>query len=187
MRIQEMARTECFDVLARARFGRLGCAYDNQPYVVPIYFACDETHLYGVATFGKKIEWMRANPLVCVEVEEVASHNQWETVVIFGRYEEMPDRPEWQCQRAHAHELLRKRPMWWQPAYVASTHRGVPHSLIPVFYRIRIDEITGHRALPDDQGRAPESSSSTSRSRHAHGWLSQLIHRAWTKSDRRLA
>jgi nitroimidazol reductase NimA-like FMN-containing flavoprotein (pyridoxamine 5'-phosphate oxidase superfamily) len=36
-------------------------------------------------------KWMRANPLVCVETEEVVSPHQWASVIIFGRYEELLD------------------------------------------------------------------------------------------------
>jgi hypothetical protein len=43
---------ECPDLLARLGLGRLGCARDNQPYVVPIYFAYEPDHLYAFATFG---------------------------------------------------------------------------------------------------------------------------------------
>ena len=30
--------------------------------------------LYGFTTPGQKVEWMRANPLVCVEVKQGAAH-----------------------------------------------------------------------------------------------------------------
>lgn len=133
------------------KFGRLGCARDNQPYVMPVYFAYSAKYLYGVATVGQRIEWMRANPLVCVEVDEISGPQQWKTVIVFGRYEEMPDTPEWQRERVRAHGLLQQRAMWWQPAYVASTHSGVEHSLEPVFYRVRVDRFTGRRATPDPQ------------------------------------
>jgi hypothetical protein len=37
MFIQEMSESDCFKAMARERLGRLACAHDNQPYVVPIY------------------------------------------------------------------------------------------------------------------------------------------------------
>jgi hypothetical protein len=61
MRISEMEDRECRDTLARLGFGRLGCARDNQPYIVPIYFAYEPDRLYGFATLGQKIEWLRTN------------------------------------------------------------------------------------------------------------------------------
>jgi hypothetical protein len=36
--------------------------------------------LYSFATIGRKVEWMRANPLVCVEVDEIVSRQKWQTV-----------------------------------------------------------------------------------------------------------
>ena len=62
------------------------------PYIVPIYFAYEPDHIYGFTTLGQKVEWMRANPLVCVEVDEVLSHFRWSSVVVVGRYENLPTR-----------------------------------------------------------------------------------------------
>ena len=36
---------------------------------------------------------MRANPRVCVEVDEITTYDQWVSVVAFGRYEELPEAP----------------------------------------------------------------------------------------------
>ena len=73
MVIREMSKKECLRKLTGARLARLACSRENQPYVVPVYLACDEASgcLYGFTTPGQKIEWMRANPRVCVEVDEV--------------------------------------------------------------------------------------------------------------------
>ena len=67
MLISEMSGEECRDLLSRLGFGRLACAHQNRPYIVPIYFAYEPDHLYGFATMGQKVEWMRSNPLVCVD------------------------------------------------------------------------------------------------------------------------
>src|SRR5215475_13308167 len=111
---------ECRDLLARLGAGRLGCARYNQPYVVPIYFAYEPDHLSGFSTVGQKIEWMRENPLVCVEADEVGTHNQWASVVVLGRYEEFPDTPEYTELRRQAQSILGKRAMWWQTGFAAS-------------------------------------------------------------------
>lgn len=36
----------------------------------PFHFAYDDHALYSFATVGQKIEWMRANALVCVEASD---------------------------------------------------------------------------------------------------------------------
>jgi nitroimidazol reductase NimA-like FMN-containing flavoprotein (pyridoxamine 5'-phosphate oxidase superfamily) len=151
MFIHEMTELECRQALEKADFGRLACARDNQPYVVPIYFAFDDDYIYGFTTLGQKIEWMRLNPHVCLEIDERVSHNKWISVIVFGHYEELPDEPEYKAARLEAHQLLQRRAMWWEPAYVGAAHRDEPHSFTPIFYRICIKTMTGHRATPDQE------------------------------------
>ncbi|MCM3871998.1 MAG: pyridoxamine 5'-phosphate oxidase family protein [Pyrinomonadaceae bacterium] len=147
-----MSDAECRKALEQAGFGRLACARDNRPYVVPIYFAFDGRHVYSFTTLGQKIEWARSNPFVCLEIDERTSHDKWMSVIVFGRYEELPDEPQFEAARFKAHELLKKRAMWWEPAYMSTAHRDSPHSFTPIFYRIRIERMTGHRATPDAPG-----------------------------------
>lgn len=173
MFIHEMTVTECFGALKETRLGRLACAQDNQPYIVPINFAFDGAYIYGFTTLGQKIEWTRVNPLVCFEVDKVVSHNEWMSIVVFGRYEELPDTPEYQNERVRAHAFLQKRVMWWEPACISQEHREQPHSLTPIFFRIHIDKITGHRATFDKPEAMPESlpvAGSNDR-----GWLARLL------------
>jgi uncharacterized protein len=89
---------------------------------------------------------MRSNPLVCLEIDERTSHYHWMSIVVFGRYEEMPDTLEYEYARTHALEVLQKRAMWWQPACV-TTEKAEERS--PIFYRIHVKQMTGHRATPD--------------------------------------
>ena len=135
--------------MTRNVFGRLGCASDNQPYVVPIYFAYEPYQLYGFATFGRKIEWMRKNPKVCVEVDEVVDHYQWTSVVATGRYQELPNTPEFDTERLNALTALQKHLLWWQTALAAQQLPTRSESPEPLFYCIYIDSITGVRAAPD--------------------------------------
>jgi hypothetical protein len=39
MEINELTAQECSGFLERASLGRLGCSFENQPYVVPVHFA----------------------------------------------------------------------------------------------------------------------------------------------------
>jgi nitroimidazol reductase NimA-like FMN-containing flavoprotein (pyridoxamine 5'-phosphate oxidase superfamily) len=182
MFIQEMSESDCFDALTRARLGRLACAHDNQPYVVPVYIVYEEPYLYGFTTLGQKVDWMRSNPLVCVELDEVVNFGQWTSILLFGRYEELPELPgtpefdqeqrrehePWQAMvrptsesstpgqqaRLHAHELLQEhRVPWWEPGGASGTHRNPDQPSLSIFYRIRIDRITGRRAMPSHGGR----------------------------------
>ena len=151
MFIKELTTAECFEMLAEKRVGRLACARENQPYIVPFHFAFDAgEHLYAFSMLGQKIEWMQANPLVCVEADDIENQSEWISLVVFGRYEELPDAPEFQSARTRAFELLSRRAMWWQPAYIAGAHRAPASSEKPIYFRILIEKITGHRAVSDE-------------------------------------
>jgi nitroimidazol reductase NimA-like FMN-containing flavoprotein (pyridoxamine 5'-phosphate oxidase superfamily) len=43
-----MTEDECRVKLSQADFGRLACARGCQPYIIPVHFAYDGRHLYGV-------------------------------------------------------------------------------------------------------------------------------------------
>jgi uncharacterized protein len=172
MLIQELSNQASLDLLTRTRLGRLACSQGGQPYVVPVYFVYADRSLYGFATVGKKIEWMRANPLVCLEVDEIVSPQQWVCVIVSGRYEELPDTPEWESARAFAHKLLSRAGLWWEPAYVKTVLGGAARPLVPVFYRIHVVQTTGHRATPEEA--PPTERRSTIASGEA-GWLERLL------------
>jgi nitroimidazol reductase NimA-like FMN-containing flavoprotein (pyridoxamine 5'-phosphate oxidase superfamily) len=151
MVINKMSEKECAALLARASLGRLGCSLDNQPYVVPISFAYEPNYIYVLSTFGQKIEWMRANPKVCVEVEEVASESEWVSVIANGRYQELPE-PEYTAEREHARKLLEKRHRWWQNPLAERRLRSDDDLIDPLFFRIRTDSMTGLRAIDESAG-----------------------------------
>jgi nitroimidazol reductase NimA-like FMN-containing flavoprotein (pyridoxamine 5'-phosphate oxidase superfamily) len=145
MLVHELTTFECEEVLERTSLGRLACAKDGQPYVVPIHFSFDRARrcLYCFSTVGQKVLWMRENPRVCLEVDDIDDKNHWETVVIFGRYEEIHEDAAEADARHRAEALFQQRPEWWLPAAakVASRER---HAI--VVYRIAIDRMTGRRA-----------------------------------------
>ncbi len=166
MLVREMDGRECQELLTRVGFGRLGCSRENQPYIVPIYFAVDQESLYGFATVGQKIEWMRENPFVCVEVEEVKSHVEWASVVVLGRYEEFPDTPANSGHRRRAEALLEKRALWWQTAFGAAQTRGNFNRDIPVIFRVRATQITGRCASPDPVEQSLKTSPARTGAKH---------------------
>ena len=181
MAIRPMHRVECLQMLATAKLARLACARDNQPYIVPVYIAYQESPerepcLYGFTTAGQKVDWMRTNPRVCVEVDEAEAGDRWRSVIVTGRYEELPEipgsddarlrleeRPRQAAEaasesqgianeRMRAYKLLQSRIGWWQPGYAAwqaRSHTDPKEKYVPIFYKIRIDQVSGHEATKD--------------------------------------
>jgi nitroimidazol reductase NimA-like FMN-containing flavoprotein (pyridoxamine 5'-phosphate oxidase superfamily) len=152
MEVNEMAAEECKAVLEHASLGRLGCSYENQPYVVPIHFAYDGGHLYVFSTFGQKVKWMRANPKVCVQVDQAQNQSEWTSIIVNGEYEELPG-PQYTAERKHASSLLAKRSHWWLNALGERQMRVGDKSIEPLFFRIRILSMSGLRATDEKERR----------------------------------
>jgi hypothetical protein len=90
---------------------------------------------------------MRKNPKVCVEVDEVVGHFQWMSVIVTGRYQELPNTPELSSERLQALKALDKNLFWWQTAFAARELPTRHQTLEPLFYCIHIDSMTGLRAI----------------------------------------
>jgi nitroimidazol reductase NimA-like FMN-containing flavoprotein (pyridoxamine 5'-phosphate oxidase superfamily) len=144
--IHELTGPECVEVLQRAHVGRLACARDGQPYIVPISFYFDkyDQALYSFSTVGQKIHWMRDNPRVCVETDDVADRFNWVTVVITGLYDELRDASEAARAKRRALKLFEEQPEFWLPG-AAKLSSGVEHSAV-VVYRIQVVTMSGRRA-----------------------------------------
>lgn len=137
---RSMTEDEIDAFVRREVVARIGCHAEGMTYVVPVAYALHDGALYGFSHEGMKLELMRKNPRVCVEIDSVEHLGRWESVIAWGTFEELrgseaeagariaTDRlgslvsdPE---SRRRLDEALRKEP-------------------IPVIYRIRIDETTG--------------------------------------------
>ena len=149
MLIHDMSRQASIDLLARARLCRMAYVHEEQPYIIPMCCAYADNYLYSFSTHGQKTAWMRANPLVCVEADEVSSLHDWATVIVLGKYQELPETPEYEELRKSAHALLQGRPMWWEPAYVKTVLGEITRPIEAMYFRIHIEQITGHRGVPD--------------------------------------
>src|SRR3954470_2427411 len=145
MLIHQLTPAECRLVLSEASVARLACSHADQPYIVPISFAFDPASaaLFGFSMVGKKIEWMRMNPKVCLEVEDITDRFHWQSVIVLGRYEEITDAPEHADERQRMLNVLSARSEWWLPG--AARIQAHDHHAV-VIYRIHIDSITGRRA-----------------------------------------
>jgi nitroimidazol reductase NimA-like FMN-containing flavoprotein (pyridoxamine 5'-phosphate oxidase superfamily) len=172
MLIQELTRQESLEVLARTHLGRLACARGMQPYIVPIYFAYQEHWLYSFSMLGQKIDWMRANPLVCVEADQMRREH-WATVVVFGRYEELCDTPQFRSERTLAFNLLQHRATWWEPGGAKKIPDGTP-ATVPIFYRIKIEQITGRCGLSEQE--VPDTKQAKA-DPDEQGWLRNMFRR----------
>ena len=135
-------------LLQRETIARLGCHDGTRTYVVPITYTYVDGALLGHSIQGLKLEMLRKNPEVCVEVEHVDNLANWRSVIAWGTFEELEGE-----ELRHALELMQARFV----ALTLSETSVVPSILRPsdihtrigqspqrsAVYRIRLREKTG--------------------------------------------
>ena len=141
----EMKTQDIEKLIRQQVIARLGCYADGKVYVVPVSYAYDGNFIYLISRDGMKIKMMRKNPGVCLAIDDMQNLSCWESVVLWGEFEELTE-PE---QRNHAlHQLMHRMP----PMFSSEIFRITPHWPFPedhpetipgVVYRIRITEKTG--------------------------------------------
>jgi uncharacterized protein len=147
MRIIPISEQECSELLKRVSIGRLACSLDDQPYVVPVAFSYEPDCIYIFSTLGKKIKWMRQNPKVCLQVDEIGNRSNWLSVIVTGTYLELRE-PQYTAQREHAVEQLAQYSEWWRNALAERRELTSDLSIESVFFRIDIGSMTGLRGIP---------------------------------------
>jgi len=76
-------------LLMSEAIGRIGCSANGFTYVVPITYVYDDGYIYAHSKEGMKIQMMRLNPMVCFEIDKMENAANWQSVVAWGRYEEL--------------------------------------------------------------------------------------------------
>ena len=145
MRIVEISGDECKELLNRVSVGRLACSLENQPYVVPICFVYEPEHLYVFSTLGQKIKWMRQNPKVCLQTDQIGDRSNWISVVLTGTFLELLEPVE----KEHARERLAQFSDWWKMPLAERRERTSDLSIEPIFFRIDIASMSGLRCISE--------------------------------------
>lgn len=155
MWVKELSVLDCTNVLIAGRLAHLGCMDGTRPYVVPIYFAYSDHHLYSFSMPGRKIECMRSNPHVCLQVDERGHEHGWKSVIIQGVYQELEVSDGLAEARTHAWQLLSKYPIWWEPGSLKPKEQPVPQAAEHyghIYFRVRVESVTGREAkYPEPQ------------------------------------
>jgi nitroimidazol reductase NimA-like FMN-containing flavoprotein (pyridoxamine 5'-phosphate oxidase superfamily) len=128
-------------VLSRQAIGRLGLSGDDRIYIFPVQYGYDGTCLYLISREGHKLDLLRADPRVCLEVEEIESPARWRTVLVHGRFDELAE----EADRDHALAVIGEQAGMLPPS-IAPYLDGPEHVVV---YRVRIAEKTGR--FEDDQ------------------------------------
>jgi len=143
LKVEDMTSAEMHSLLQTAGFGHLGCSQNGRPYVVPMHYAYDGKELVFFTTLGMKTQFIKGNPEVCLQVEEVRDSSDWRSVMVIGRAERLTE-PE---EMERAMQLITERNPSLTPAISATQidtwGRGVDIAL----YRIQPKIIDGRKTV----------------------------------------
>lgn len=94
--IRVLPDNEIEELLRTAIVGRIACCdhgqeSDGRPYLVPLAYGYDGEAIYAHSGPGRKLEFMRAQPLVTFEVDEATAPDRWRSVIAEGLFEEIPE------------------------------------------------------------------------------------------------
>jgi uncharacterized protein len=92
--IEPLGNKDARRLLQANHYGRLGCCSNDEPYVVPINYLYHNENIYFHSLLGRKITTMRNNPQICLQVDEVKDDYNWQSVIVFGYYEEITEPQE---------------------------------------------------------------------------------------------
>ncbi len=139
--IRILSSKEASGLLAKKNLGHLGCSVGDEPYVVPVTYALEGDFIYSHSPEGKKIEIMRKNPNVCLQVEEAEGLFQWRSVIARGRFEELKGDPAAAGMRVLLNRLR------LEPKHISSLEMDFEAMLErSIIYRIKIERLTGRAA-----------------------------------------
>ena len=135
--IGRLSPEESYELLRGGRVARLGCVADGEPYVVPVNYVFDGEAAYVHSLPGRKIAALRADPRVCLQVDDIRDEFGWRSVLAFGRYEELTRDPE--RERAVG-LLLSAFPQLTPVESLIAEDAAAP---APVVFRVRVERVTG--------------------------------------------
>ena len=141
LKVEDMSPAEMHALLQRESFGHLGCSRDGRPYVVPMHYAYDGKELYFFTTEGMKTQFIRSNPQVCLQVEEITDSANWRSVMVVGEAVELTAAPEMQ----RAMKLITERNPSLTPAISSTQVDSLGRAVEIAIYRIAPEIIDGRQ------------------------------------------
>lgn len=141
----ELNISEIEDLLLSNYIGRIGCNSKGKTYVVPISYAYHEKAIYAHTFDGLKVEMMRENPEVCFQIDKMHDIADWESVIAWGKYEEINDKDK----RIEALKILSERELPHNASETVKLSAEWPfaprsfENIEGIVFKITINEKTG--------------------------------------------
>lgn len=149
--IKNLETEEILYILENNYIGHLSYIYQNRPYTVPItYFYDKKNHsIICYSDEGHKINAMRKNNLVSLQISEIISVDHWKSVLAHGTFE--------QHFGSDAKAYLHTFSLGIKDLIIEKEHRKLDFinefsskiykGEIPIVFLIKLDEITGKKRM----------------------------------------
>jgi uncharacterized protein len=102
---------------------------------VPVNYYFDGENIYIHTLPGKKLDALRANPRVCLQVDEIKDAYNWRSVIAYGTFEEISNE---ETQENVLTKLYSRLPhMTPVESMLVKGSKGT------IVFRIKVEEVTG--------------------------------------------
>jgi len=135
MSIGKLGDEDSLAILREGILGRLGCIASGWPYVVPVNYFFDGKDIYVHTLPGKKLDALRSNPRVCLQVDKIKDPYNWRSVIAYGTFEEI--------SAEETRENILTRMYSRLPHMTPVESRLVEGAKGTVVFRIKVEEVTG--------------------------------------------
>ena len=88
--IKNLTEKEARKLLSEQKIGHLGCVLESgEPYIVPVNYLFKDDEIYIHSWPGQKLDALRANGKVCLQVEKIGDSCRWQSAIAFGEFKEV--------------------------------------------------------------------------------------------------
>jgi len=141
----KLTSTQINNILSSQSVCRLACTDGKKPYVTPVTYAYDGKFIYGQTQEGTKLNILRKNPNVCLQMDIMNSMNNWQSVLVYGKFEELKNKA---ADTAREYLFDKVLTLMTSSTIHNFEHEGATkvddnNRIKSIMYRIKIKEITG--------------------------------------------
>ncbi len=139
---------ENLSLLNENYIGHLAFIADDRPFTIPITYYYDQKDaILAYSSEGHKIEAMRKNANVSLQVNEIINVDQWRSVLVHGTFEEMHGAEAKFILHEFAEGVKRviSKKENKKPQFISEFTSDVYSTGVTVVYRIKISKMTGKK------------------------------------------
>jgi len=143
--IRNLDKDDCELILRQNYIGHLGYIFKNIPFVIPITYFFKDNRIICYSGEGHKIDAMRKHAPISMEVSNINSVDDWNSVAVHGSYEEF--------EGSEAKALLHDFSLGIKDIIMNKEHRDlnfisefsakIAKNDIPIVFVINIESVTG--------------------------------------------